>query len=570
MPVTTSYPGVYIEELPSFAHSVTAAPTSDTVFIGYSHPFRTGKDSNGNPLFGTATQIFSFAEYQANFGGFFAFDPWLPDYLGNAVFQFFQNGGAVAWIVALQATNYIDTSGKVKQPQPLAAATVDLPMGAANANPMPTVTLSAQQLGAVVPGTGGATNTEIGIGTSVQVANVRNDAKGNANAVADLIITFGTQVETYRGVNAGDIQNQLAPSALVGVSNIANGPPTQFSPGPYPLVFAKAPPDPSTWTLINPADYGNVFLQGASLDVDVPIFNLMVLPGISPVNDPQNFLLSQAMVYCEQKRAFFIMDAPPNATTSGSPPGPAPLDNPAGTPTAVIMDQFWRGNTTQTAPPVNTNGAIYFPYVRTIDPLTQNEIYSPPSGLVAGIFAREDVAYSVGKAPAGLETTIVGSLGVVPWGRMTDMHQGVLNLDGVNCLRDFPGIGTVVYGARTLVSDNPAFEQWKYVPVRRTALFLEQSLYQSLTWAVFQENAEPLWNALTQEINAFMLTLFKQGTYFKGTTPSQAFLVQCDSTTTTQADIDAGNVNILVGFAPLKPAEFVIVQITQLAGQTQT
>jgi len=208
--------------------------------------------------------------------------------------------------------------------------------------------------------------------------------------------------------------------------------------------------------------------------------------------------------------------------------------------------------------------------VKTVDPLTQKDFFSPPSGLVAGVYAREDLTYSVGKAPAGLETIIAGSMGVVPWGRMTDMQQGVLNLDGVNCLRDFPENGTVVYGARTLVSASDAFEQWKYVPVRRTALFLEQSLYQSLTWAVFQENAEPLWTALTQEINAFMLTLFNQGTYFKGTTPSEAFLVKCDSTTTTQSDIDAGRVNILVGFAPLKPAEFVIVQITQLVGQAQT
>jgi uncharacterized protein len=105
--------------------------------------------------------------------------------------------------------------------------------------------------------------------------------------------------------------------------------------------------------------------------------------------------------------------------------------------------------------------------------------------------------------------------------------------------------------------------------VRRTALFIEQSLYAALTWAVFQPNATPLWNALTQEVNAFMLTLFRQGA-FAGDTPSQAFLVQCDATTTTAADIASGIVNILVGFAPLVPAEFVIVQIAQLAGQAQS
>jgi phage tail sheath protein FI len=229
------------------------------------------------------------------------------------------------------------------------------------------------------------------------------------------------------------------------------------------------------------------------------------------------------------------------------------------------MNDFWNNQT----PPVSANGAIYFPYLQTVNPLTQQLMVSPPSGFVAGIFAREDAAWSVGKAPAGLETTLLGTSGVVPWGRMTDGLQGVLNSDGVNCLREFPGIGTVVFGARTLVSDNPAYEQWRYVPVRRTALFLEQSLYASLGWAVFQPNDVPLWNALTQEVEAFMLTLFRQGNYFQGSTPAEAFLVQCDHTTTTQADIDAGRVNILVGFAPLKPAEFVVIQITQLAGQTQ-
>jgi uncharacterized protein len=137
-------------------------------------------------------------------------------------------------------------------------------------------------------------------------------------------------------------------------------------------------------------------------------------------------------------------------------------------------------------------------------------------------------------------------------------------------LRDFAGIGTVVFGARTTAGAdaNTAYQQWKYVAVRRTALFIEQSLYASLTWAVFEPNAAPLWTALTQDVTAFMLSLFRQGA-FAGTTPSEAFVVQCDATTTTPTDVANGTVNILVGFAPLVPAEFVVVQIAQLAGLTQ-
>jgi phage tail sheath protein FI len=139
----------------------------------------------------------------------------------------------------------------------------------------------------------------------------------------------------------------------------------------------------------------------------------------------------------------------------------------------------------------------------------------------------------------------------------------------VNCLRDFPGIGTVIWGARTLITQNPAYEQWRYVSVRRMALFLEQTLYANLSWVVFEPNDDPLWVAIRLSIESFMLSLFQQGA-FQGTTPSQAFQVLCDSSTTTQQDIDNGVVNILVAFAPLQPAEFVVVKIAQLAGQSQS
>jgi phage tail sheath protein FI len=150
---------------------------------------------------------------------------------------------------------------------------------------------------------------------------------------------------------------------------------------------------------------------------------------------------------------------------------------------------------------------------------------------------------------------------------MTDARQGTLNPKGVNCLRTFPGIGTVVFGARTLVTENTSLQQWWYVPVRRMALFIEQSLYFNLGWVVFEPNDEPLWVAMRTTVGKFMLSLFNQGA-FQGSTPSAAFQVKCDGTTTTQDDIDRGIVNIIVAFAPLKPAEFVIVKIALLAGQS--
>ena len=555
MAVTPSYPGIYIEELPNLSHSVTAAPTSVTVFVGYSHPFRT---PSGN--FGTPVEIFSFGDYIANFGGFFELNPWLPDYLGNAVFQFFENGGGDAWVVSLQATGFVGEDGTPvtagQDQATLDAAAITFDMSPAAAPNSVTVTLTAQQPGGIDPANNNALS---GTPTRVQLVNrKKSNPAGQDYDLADIVITQNFSGETYRGVAAGSIAKTLAQSALVTVTVTPAA--AGDVPGSFPeslsnngdLAYTVAPPSNST--LLNTADYAAVFQSGGPLDVDVKIFNLMVLPGISPVSPQQAAVLSEALAFCEQKRAFFIMDAPPNATTSQV--GPSPTGLPLGTPARETMDDFWNDKTDALPPPpVSPNGAIYFPYLQTVDQVTQQPMISPPSGYVAGIFAREDAAVSVGKAPAGLETTLLGTTGVVPWGRMTDMQQGVLNLDGVNCLREFPGLGPpVVFGARTLVSGNTAFQQWKYVPVRRTALFLEQSLYGSLGWAVFQPNDTPLWDALTQEVEAFMLTLFRQGSYFQGSTPSDAFLVQCDSTTTSPTDQQNGVVNLLVGFAPLKPA----------------
>jgi phage tail sheath protein FI len=190
----------------------------------------------------------------------------------------------------------------------------------------------------------------------------------------------------------------------------------------------------------------------------------------------------------------------------------------------------------------------------------------PPAATVAGIFAKTDLARGVWKAPAGFQATTSNTTGVVDRGKMTDQRQGVLNPLGINCLRDFPNVGTAVFGARTMVTATN--EQWRYVPVRRMALFLEQSLSGSLTWVVFEPNSDALWAAITMSVNSFMLGLFRQGA-FQGDTPSEAFSVQCNAQTTTQTDIDQGIVNIVVAFAPLKPAEFVVITIAQLAGQAQ-
>jgi hypothetical protein len=214
------------------------------------------------------------------------------------------------------------------------------------------------------------------------------------------------------------------------------------------------------------------------------------------------------------------------------------------------------------------NAALYFPRVKQPDPNRDQQSQTfVPCGIIAGVIARTDAQRGVWKAPAGLDASLNGIQGLQV--NLTDGENGQLNPLGINCLRAFPVNGRVVWGARTLRGADQLADEYKYIPVRRMALFLEESLYRGTQWVVFEPNDEPLWAQIRLNIGAFMHNLFRQGA-FQGKTPAEAYLVKCDKETTTQNDINLGIVNILVGFAPLKPAEFVIIKIQQLAGQIAT
>jgi phage tail sheath protein FI len=185
---------------------------------------------------------------------------------------------------------------------------------------------------------------------------------------------------------------------------------------------------------------------------------------------------------------------------------------------------------------------------------------------VAGVMARTDGARGVWKAPAGLEATIRGVVGAER--RISDPENGIINPRALNAIRVFPG-GLVVWGARTLVGfDGSGNIDDKYVPVRRTMLFIEESLYRGLHFAVFEPNDEPLWAQIRLAAGSFMNGLFRQGA-FAGSRSTDAYFVRCDETTTQPSDINLGIVNVIVGFAPLKPAEFVVLTVRQIAGQVQ-
>jgi phage tail sheath protein FI len=217
------------------------------------------------------------------------------------------------------------------------------------------------------------------------------------------------------------------------------------------------------------------------------------------------------------------------------------------------------------AGPEARNAAIYFPRVIQADPLREGQRDTfAPCGIIAGVMARTDTQRGIWKAPAGIDAALNGIQDLAI--NLTDAENGQLNPLGINCLRSFPVTGAVIWGARTLRGADQIADEYKYIPVRRLALYIEESLYRGTQWIVFEPNDELLWSQIRLNVGAFMHNLFRQGA-FQGKTPREAYFVKCDSETTTQNDINQGIVNIFVGFAPLKPAEFVIISLQQMAGQ---
>jgi uncharacterized protein len=266
--------------------------------------------------------------------------------------------------------------------------------------------------------------------------------------------------------------------------------------------------------------------------------NLLCLPGFA---DP--VALAAADAYCRSHHVFLIADPPETADT------------------AEKMLALVSGSDVVKS----DHAAMYFPWMSIADPSKPGQARRvPPSGALAGIYARTDQAGGVWRAPAGSDARLLD--GLTPDRILTTEEAASLNRRAVNCIRQFPAHGTIAWGARTLAGDDDLTSDWKYIPVRRTGLFIEKSISRGLTWVLSQPNGEPLWMQIRQTVGTFMHQLFRQGA-FLATSPHDAYFVQCGSETTTQADVNAGIVNIVVGFAPLKPAEFVIIKLQQLAAR---
>jgi phage tail sheath protein FI len=283
--------------------------------------------------------------------------------------------------------------------------------------------------------------------------------------------------------------------------------------------------------------------------IEPAVVNLLCIPaaatldGASITSTPNLAEVAGSVAeFCDTFRCFYLMDIP------------------QGVDTTTRMIGWLNANSVR-----DRNAAVAFPRLQIVDPdpLRNGALRDVGnSGTLAGIYSQTDSDRGIWKAPAGTSTQL-RAIASPSGGKLNDSDSAQLNPLGVNVIRNLPVYGTVSWGARTLFGADALTSEWAYVPVRRTAMYIEESLVQGLRWVVFEPNDEPLWAQIRLNVGAFMQSMFRQGA-FQGTTPKQAYLVKCDSETTTQADIDRGIVNILVGFAPLKPAEFVFIQLQQL------
>lgn len=499
-----SYPGVYVNEIPGGVRTITGVATSITAFIG--RALRGPVDK--------AVTITSYADFERTYGGL-----WIDSRLGYAVRDFYEQGGGVAVIVRVhEATN-------------AATDTAAITVGTGT---------SALALKARSPGAWGA---KLAAGVDVDVP------AGSANSVFNLTVTdTGTgKAEVFRNVSYSAGHPRRADIVVGNESGLVTV--TALPTTTTALVAANAPAtggddgNPITDANLTSASGMRAAKKGVYALEDADLVNLIVVPPYDTTDDVSLQVLTATIAYATERRAMVIADLPASATSVGA------------AVTAASASTFTHSR----------NAAMYFPRFRKPDPLRDGQIGTfPTAGAIAGVIARTDATRGVWKAPAGLDAKIDGVAALsVP---LTDLEIGQLNPLGVNCLRAAPGAGHVVWGARTRDGDDRAASESKYVPVRRTALLIEESLYRGLQWVVFEPNDAALWAQIRLNAGAFMNGLFRQGA-FAGKSPREAYFVKCDAATTTQNDVNAGIVNILVGFAPLKPAEFVVISLQQMAGQ---
>ena len=512
MPDAPTFPGIYVEELPVGAHAVAGVETSVAAFIGMA---RQGPSD-------TPVDVRSWTEFERWFGAL-----WRRSPMTYAVNQFFQNGGTHAVIVRVVNGGGVAT-----------VAVGTLRLAAASAGEWGEHLRVRVDHGAQPPTRGRKTfiltirDTEANVTERFPDLSV---SPAHPRFVGRILEQESTLV---RVVAVGTTRPRALPAT-------AGTDPMLAAPGS--IAFNSDGDDGAT---IGDAGVSDSRLQASRCGLwaleQADLFNLLAVPPFEFGADITAQTRNAAAEYCRTRRAFFIADPllawtrPSDVTGSGG-----------------LASAAWGLAATPDA-------AVYFPRLRAADPLQNGGLTDfAPCGAVAGIYARTDAQHGVWKAPAGTGATMVGVSALAA--SVTDAECSQLSSAGVNCLRSFRGADHLVWGARTLCGNSASASEWKYIPVRRLALYIEESLYRGLQWVVFEPNDEALWTAIRQAVEAFLHERFREGA-FQGSSPRDAYFVKCDRQTTSQADIDAGLTTVVVGFAPLRPAEFVLLNLALRVG----
>jgi phage tail sheath protein FI len=510
-------PGVYVEEVDSGSKPIEGVATAVAAFVGFA---RKGP-------FNKPTLVTNWTQFAENFGDFIE-----GSYLAHSVFGYFANGGSLAYIVRVgeEANNN--------------NAQAALP-AAGNGDGKGKDKVEAFQVVALDPGeAGNQLEVEIDKAThgspdeTFKIVVKKKDVPDPVEVFDDLTIKSGVQ-------NAVKVVNTL--SNTIQLKTLEPDAPIAAMPALGPVTLAggvavDGRPITKEEYVGDPAErsgFGGLEEIDEITMVCVPDAMAAYQQGLK--NGKTTFtgedlqVVQQAMVdHCQSLGdRVAILDAPPGLK---------------------VQDMLeWRKNTNYDS----KYATLYWPWIKVSDPASGNNIFVPPCGHMAGIWARSDATRGVHKAPAN--EVVRGTIALET--KITKAEHDLLNPEGINCIREFPGLGIRVWGARTISSD----QSWKYLNVRRLFNYIEESVLEGTQWVVFEPNDMDLWARVRRTINAFLLGVWRDGALF-GATPEEAFYVKCDATNNPPESVDAGRLICEIGIAPVKPAEFVVFRIAQYSG----
>jgi hypothetical protein len=500
-------PGVYVEEIPSANKPIEGVGTACAAFVGL---------APGGPV-NRPMRISNWTQFSKIYG-----DPTNPDngpfmegaYLAHSVYGYFQNGGSLCWIVRVGKE---DASSK-----PVAA------LPAANDKSVEALRVVALE--------GASDPVKVEISEEPSVGE-----KDGADTTYKVVVTAGAETETYEGVTLKKGRTFVATkvnaaSKLVKIEETGAAlPETKLATGSFTL---SAPPSSA----------GDIKAKHFEGDVA----RRQGMGGLAPLDEVTMLIMPDVHTLNGDGAELRDLQGKMIAHAENSGDRMAIIDPPNGMLPQEILE--WR---METAGYDSKMAALYYPWIEVMDPISGRPMEVPPAGHIAGVWARVDSTRGVHKAPAN--EVILGANGLAF--QVTHDEQGGLNRVGINCIRSFPGRGIRIWGARTLSSD----PEWRYINVRRLFNYVSESIMVGTQWSVFEPNDQMLWSRLRTAVGNFLSRVYRSGALF-GSTPAEAYYVKCDAETNPPELVEAGQVTVEIGIAPVKPAEFVVFRLSQFTG----